>query len=162
MNYRDALYTWCESQPGEHEIRFDKATPPTSYAHVTGGTLRRDGAEIATPSEAVLAAAWQEYLLAVATLPPEAAEGAFVLSADKATIDADGVEAATISVDVESGDYGWAVWQAGVLLDSSEASGVINASDDYELALTSSVPGTHTVRWIDASGGVQEIEIEAV
>jgi hypothetical protein len=89
-----------------------------------------------------------------------ATEGAHTLTADKTSITADGVDAATVTVSPGSGEYAWSLWLEGGLVASSATLGVIDLADGYALAIAVNVAGSYVLRVIEA-GTYKEITITA-
>jgi hypothetical protein len=86
--------------------------------------------------------------------------GTHTLSADKTSIAADGVDAATVTVSPASGEYAWSLWLEGALVASSATVGVIDLADGYALAIAVNVAGTYILRVIEA-GTYKQITITA-
>lgn len=114
-------------------------------------------------TQAEVLAGWVSIMTSNAELPAGADEAsAWGLSADKTTIDADGVDEAVITITPpptppqEGGEtMKFVVVAAGEIV----ASGV---NDDGTIELSASSAAVYTVRVVDAAGKYREIEVEAV
>jgi len=87
--------------------------------------------------------------------------GTHTLSADKVTITANDVDAATVTVAPASGEYAWSLWLDGERVASSATLGTIDAADGYALAITADGAGVYILRVIQA-GTYKQITITAV
>jgi len=87
--------------------------------------------------------------------------GVFTLTADKTTITANDVDAATVTVAPASGEYHWSLWLEGDMVASSATLGVIDLADGYALAVTADGAGEYVLRVIQG-GTYKQITITAV
>jgi len=87
-------------------------------------------------------------------------EGTHTLTADKATITANDVDAATVTVSPASGEYDWLLSLDDESVASSATLGTIDAADGYALAITADGAGEYVLRVFQA-GKYKEITITA-
>lgn len=161
MNYDLALHSWISNQiAGEYEVRVDYDAAITTPERATNAVIRRDGDEIMLPSLSELQSAWLNYIMAHRNIS-EVNLGAFVLTSDKTEVLASGLDIATISIDVQVGEYHFVIFLGDSVIADSNNLGTIDAVDNYDLQFSTSDAGEYLIRIIDASNTVKEITITA-